>query len=114
MKEDKKEKEGRKRNGRPRARQALEKSGRGLFLLLLLVAELAMCQHCSGRTAEKDGDDGRDAAAGSSGKKRADGGQQLSSQKGEDSTEMKKVAKLLRCTLLNGSVWSTERKYMRR
>ena len=69
MKEEKKEKEGRKRNGRPRARQALGKSGRGLFLLLLLVAELAMCQHCSGRTAEKDGDDGRDAAAGSSGKK---------------------------------------------
>ena len=27
---------------------------------------------------------------------------------------MKKEAKLLRCTLLNGSAWSTERKYMRR
>ena len=34
--------------------------------------------------------------------------------KGEDRTEMKKEAKLLRCTLLNGSAWSTERKYMRR
>ena len=28
-----------------------------------------MCQRCSGRTAEKDGDDGKDAAAGSSGKR---------------------------------------------
>ena len=27
---------------------------------------------------------------------------------------MKKEAKLLRCTLLNGSAWSTERKHMRR
>ena len=34
--------------------------------------------------------------------------------KGEDRTEMKKEAKLLRCTLLNGSAWTTERKYMRR
>ena len=34
--------------------------------------------------------------------------------KGEDRAKMKKEAKLLRCTLLNGSAWSTERKYMRR
>ena len=27
----------------------------------------------------------------------------------EDRTEMKKEAKLLRCTLLNGSAWSTEK-----
>ena len=27
---------------------------------------------------------------------------------------MKKEAKLLRCTIPNGSAWSTERKYMRR
>ena len=27
--------------------------------------------------------------------------------KGEDRTKMKKEAKLLRCTLLNGSAWST-------
>ena len=33
--------------------------------------------------------------------------------KGEDRAEMKKEAKLLRCTLLNGSAWSTERKYIR-
>ena len=34
--------------------------------------------------------------------------------KGEGRTEMRKDAKLLRGTLLNGSAWSTERKYMRR
>ena len=33
---------------------------------------------------------------------------------GEDRTEMKREAELLRCTLPNGSAWSTERKYMRR
>ena len=36
-KEDEKEKECRKRDGRPKARQTLGKSGRLLFLLLLLV-----------------------------------------------------------------------------
>ena len=34
--------------------------------------------------------------------------------KGEDRTEMKKEAKLLRCTLPNCSAWSTGRKYVRR
>ena len=34
--------------------------------------------------------------------------------KGEDRTKMKKEARLLRCTLLNGSTWSTEKRYMRR
>ena len=34
--------------------------------------------------------------------------------KGKDRTNMKKEAKLLRCTLLTGSAWSTEKKYMRR
>ena len=33
--------------------------------------------------------------------------------KGEDRTN-KKEARCLRCTLLNGSAWSTERKYMKR
>ena len=33
-------------------------------------------------------------------------------RKGEDRTEMKPESKLLRCTLLNGSAWSTERKYI--
>ena len=32
-------------------------------------AELVVCPCCSGRTAEKDGDDGKDAAAGSTGER---------------------------------------------
>ena len=36
-------------------------------------AELAVCQRCGGRTAEKDGGDGKDAA-GISGKRRQMGG----------------------------------------
>ena len=34
--------------------------------------------------------------------------------KGEDRTKMNKEAKIMRCTSLNGSVWSSERKYTRR
>ena len=34
--------------------------------------------------------------------------------KGEDRNDMKKEVGALRCTLLNGSTWSTERKCMRR
>ena len=34
--------------------------------------------------------------------------------KGADWTEMRKEEKKLKCTLLNGSAWSTEKKYMRR
>ena len=34
--------------------------------------------------------------------------------KGPDRTEMRKEEKRLRCNLLNGSVWNTEKKYMRR
>ena len=75
-KEDEKEKECRKRDGRPRARHALGKSGRWPFLLLLLEQKWLVCQRCSGRTAEKDGDDGKDAA-GSSGKKGADARRRL-------------------------------------
>ena len=34
--------------------------------------------------------------------------------RGEDRTEMKKEARMVRCTLLNGSAWRTERKNMRK
>ena len=62
-------------------------------------AELANCQCCSRRTAENDGGVDEDATK--------------QPTKGEDRTEMKKEARRLRCTLLNGSTWSTE-KNMRR
>ena len=37
-----------------------------------------------------------------------------SAKKGTDRTEMRKEEKRLKCTLLKGSAWSTEKKYMRR
>ena len=66
MTEEKKEKEGRKRDRRPRWKMALSPFAFG--------AELAVCQRCSGRTAEKDGDDGKNAAAGSTGEREQMGG----------------------------------------
>ena len=81
-------------------------------------AELAMCQRCSRRIAEKDGDDEKMDAARSSSEREADGRRRFPQRwrqpKGEDRTGMKKEATLLRCTLLDGSAWSTEKKYMRR
>ena len=35
-------------------------------------------------------------------------------EEGKDRKDMQKESKLVRCTLLNGSAWSTDRKYMRR
>ena len=35
-------------------------------------------------------------------------------EQGGDRTDMKEETRVLRCTLLNGSAWSTERKYIRR
>ena len=81
--------------------------------------ELALCQCCSRRIAEKDGDNGKVAAAAaenSSQRGQMGGGSstKVEAAKREDRSKMKKEAKLLRCALPNGSAWSTERKYMRR
>ena len=71
--------------------------------------ELNLCQSCSSRPAGKDGDDGKVAAAASS-SERPDGWRRF--HKGVEAAKEK--AKMLRCILLNGSAWSTERKVMRR
>ena len=121
MKEEKKEKEGQKEgqkeDRRPRTTEVLGKSGRSLFLLISL-AQNWLCvnaaeeglqkrtemterwQHQNGQVKES--------------RWAEESPQRWKQPKGEDRTEMKKEAKLLRCTLLNGSAWSTERKYMRR
>ena len=66
-KEEKKEMEGQMKNRRPRKRDKPS--------LLAIGAELAVCHSCSGRIAEKDGDDGKDAAGGSSNEReQMDGG----------------------------------------
>ena len=78
-KEEKKEKEIQMKNRRPRER---DKSS-----LLAIGAESAVCHSCSGRIAEKDGDDGKDAAGGSSNEReQMDGGD---STKGGDSQKGK-------------------------
>ena len=97
----------------PKQDQTLGKSGRCLFLLFALGAKLAVCQRCSGRTAEKDGDDGKGCSRGSSSEREQTGGgdsKRWRQPEGEDRTELKKEATYLRCTLLDGSAWSTEEK----
>ena len=117
MKEEKKVKEGRKRNRRPRARQVLGKSGRWLFLFLLLV-QTWLCVNAAAEGLQKRTEmmniwQQQEVRVKES-RWAEEIPQRWKQPKGEDRTEMKKEAKMLRCTLLNGSAWSTERKYMRR
>ena len=66
MKKGRKEKERKRSERRPKARQNFEKFGKWLFILLILGQTWLMCQCCSRRTAEKDGGDHEDAAGGAS------------------------------------------------
>ena len=71
----------------------------------------------STRIAEKDGDNGKVAAAAISSERGQMGGgnsTKMEAVKRCGQIQMKKEAKLLRCTLLSGSAWSTERKYMKK
>ena len=72
---------------------------------------LDLCSRCGRRTAEKGEDDGKMAAAGSSSEREQMDGERQ--PRGPDRTDTRKEAKMLRCTLLNASAWSTEKKYMR-
>ena len=100
------EERGKERKGRQKERQPSQsETSLGEIWKMALSpstvgAELALCQRCS-RIAEKDG-----------GRSRFH--KRWRQPKGKNRTEMKKEATLLSCTLLNGSAWSTERKYMRR
>ena len=115
MKKGQKKKEGKKGEGRPRARQVLEKFGKWLFLFPI-VGQNWPCV-----SAAAEGQQRRTEAMESIQQEpRVKGGrwmeeipQRWKRPEGGDRTEMKE-AKLWRCTLLNGSAWSTERKYMRR
>ena len=113
-KEEVKEKESRKETRRPKVTQTLEKTGRWLLLHLLLG------QSGLGVSAAAEGQQKRtDAMERIQQELQVKGGrwaeeipQRWRQPKGEDRTEMKREAKLLRCTLSNGSAWSTERKLM--
>ena len=116
-KEEEKEKKGRKSDKRARTRHVLEKSGRLLFLLVLL-EQSWLCVDAAAEGLQK-----RTEVMERWQQQRVqvkEGGwveeipQRWKQPKGEDRSKLKKEAKLLRCTLLNGSAWSTEREYMSR
>ena len=111
--EEKKEKEGRKRHSRPRASQVLGKSGRWLFLFVLF-GQKCLCVNAAAKGLQRRTEMMQRM-------------QQLEVQvkesrwmeetpqtrrqlKGADRTEMRKEEKRLKCTLLNRSAWSTEKK----
>ena len=126
--EDVKEK-GRKRNKSPRAKQFLEKSGRWLFFLLILMRNCFCVDAAAGRLEPKEEAEVPETIIASDAVEgilvNLDGGSFQTEQKekhqrnwkwtqGVDRTEMRKEEKRLRCALLNGSAWSTERKNIRR
>ena len=79
MRGEKKEKDGRKRDRRPGEVWKMALSP------LAFGAELVMCQRCSGWAAEKDGDDGKNAAAGSSSEReQMDGGVEAAKRRRQD------------------------------
>ena len=122
-----KEKE-RKRNKSPSAKQALGKSGRWLFLHLILMQNWLFIDAAAGRLEPKGeaevleiiivsvAVEGTFVDLHSKSRQEEHKGnpRKWKRSKGVDWTVMRKEEKRLRCTLLNGSVWSTEKKYMRR
>ena len=120
---------GRKRDKSPRAKQFLGRSGRWLFLLLILMQNWFCVDAAAGRLKLKgeaevpeiitvsdavegtfvdlDGKSHQEEQKGKHPRK-------WKLSKGVDWTEMRKEEKRWRCAFLNGSAWSTERKYMRR
>ena len=116
-KEDTEEKKDMKSRKRPRTWQVFAMSGR-LFFFLMLVARSWLCVNAAAeglqqRTEMMDGWQNLQVQVKES-RWAKEIPQRWNQPKREDRTEMKKEAKRLRCTLLNGSAWSTERKYMRR
>ena len=113
--EEEKETKGRKSDKRPRTRQFLGKSGRLLFLLVLLAQNWlyvnAAAEGLQKRTEILERWQQQRFQA-KEGRWVEEIPQRWKQPTGEDSTEMKKEARVLRWTLLNGSAWSTETKYM--
>ena len=86
MTEEKKEKEGRNRDRRPSARQVLEKSGS----FFASGAALVVCQLCTRRIADKDGDERKVAAARSSSEReQMSGGSHMGGSSQKEKTGLK-------------------------
>ena len=120
---------GKKRNKSPRAKQFLGRSGRWLFLLLILMQNwfcvdaaavrlkpkgeaevpeiIIVSDALKGTFADLDGKSLREEQK----KKHY---REWKRSKGVDRTGMRKEEKRLRCALPGGSAWSTERNFMRR
>ena len=118
---------GRKRNKSPRAKQLLGRSGRWLFLLVIQnwfcvdaavgrlepkgkaeVPEIIIVSDAvEGTFLDLDGKSLQE-------EQKEKHQRKWKRSKGVDRTEMRKEEKRLRCALLIGSAWSTEKKYMRR
>ena len=113
--EEEKETKGRKSDKRPRTRQFLGKSGRLLFLLVLLAQNWlyvnAAAEGLQKRTEILERWQQQRFQA-KEGRWVEEIPQRWKQPTGEDRTEMKKEARALRWTLLDGSAWSTETKYM--
>ena len=111
--EEEKEKKGRKSDKRPRTRQVLGKSGRLLFLFVLM-AQNWLCVNAAAEGSQKRMEITERWQHQEVQVKESRWVEEIPQRwrqpEGEDRTE----AKMLRCTLLNGSPWSTEKKYMRR
>ena len=116
-KEEEEEKKGRKSDKQPRTRQVLGKFGRLLFLLVLL-GQNWLCVNAAAEGLQKRTEMmerwQQQQAQVTWSRWVEEISQRWRQPQGEDKTKMKKEGKLLRCTLLNGSAWSTERKCMRR
>ena len=117
MKGEKKGKGCQKKNIRPRARQVLGKSGRWLFLLLLLgqnwLYDNAAAEGLQRRTEMMERMRQQEVQVKES-RWMEENPQRWRQPKGPDRTEVRKEEKRLRCVLLGGSTWNTEKKYMRR
>ena len=129
MKEEEVKEKGKKRNKSPRAKQLLGSSGRWLFLLLILMQNwfcidaaverlepkgiaivpeiIIVTDAAEGTFTDLDGESLRE-------EQKEKHQRKWKRSKGVDRTEVRKEEKRLKCALLTGSIWSTERKNMRR
>ena len=109
---------GKERKGRPKGKQPSqrERSGRWLFLLLLL-GQNWLCANAAAGGLQRTGMMGRMQQQEDQVKESRwmeETPQRWRQPQGADRTEMRKEEKRLKCTFLNGSAWSTKKKYMRR
>ena len=113
MKEEKKEKKGQKKNRRPRERRVPEKSGRWLFLFFLL-RQNWLCVNAAAEGLQRGTEmmermQQQEVQVNES-RWMEKTPQRWRKPKAADRTDMRKEEKRMKCTLLNGSAWSTERK----